>query len=285
MGTRPLRQYYDGVTVVVDDDLAVVEPWLRHRRRLVESLAALPEDQWKATTRCTSWDARGVVSHLVTVDTFWVTSLRAARARGTPTVFIRGFDPATGTDVFVEPMLELPTEAILEQLVTGTDTFVETVLSLDRDDWDALGEAPFGHLPARLLLAHALWDSWLHERDIFVPLGNPPAIERDELLAATWYTLAFGALQGGLLDDAEPVGPGPDAAIDVALGFEDLPGEVLRVRIDDAVRITRADAGTAIPAGPALGLVESIAGRTSTDAVSALPSALAAQLERAAQIL
>ena len=47
MARRPLRQYYEGVTIVVDDDLPVVEPWLRHRRRLVATLHALSEDPWK----------------------------------------------------------------------------------------------------------------------------------------------------------------------------------------------------------------------------------------------
>ena len=163
-----------------------------------------------------------MVSHLVTVDAFWMSSLRAAHTRATPTTFIRGFDPSTGTDVFVDPMLELPTDVILQQLVDGTEAFVTTVESLDADDWDAPGEAPFGHLPARCLLAHAFWDSWLHERDILLPLGWRRQIEPDEVLAATWYTLVVGGVQGGLLDDPEPVGPGAEAPIDVTLRFDEV---------------------------------------------------------------
>ncbi len=284
MGQRPLRQYYDGVTIVVDDDLPLVEPWLRHRRRLIASLRELSDEQWNTTTRCASWDARGVVSHLVTVDGFWVSSLRAAHARATPTTFIRGFDPSTGTDVFVDPMLELPTDVILQQLVDGTDTFVTTVGELEADDWSAPGEAPFGHLPARYLLAHALWDSWLHERDILLPLGLEPAVEPDEVLAATWYTLVVGGLQGGLLEDAEPVGPGAEEPIDVTLRFEDVPGPTLRVQIDTGVRITRADGGEAVSVG-AIDLVEGLAGRASPAPLDALPADLGAHLGRAAQIL
>lgn len=285
MAKRPLRQYYDGVTIVVDDDLSVVEPWLRHRRRLVASLREFSEDQWKSTTRCTNWDARGVVSHLVTVDAFWLTSLRAAQARDEPTTFIRGFDPSTGTDVFVDPMLELPTEVIFQQLIDGTDAFVTMTGGFAANDWDAPGEAPFGHVSARLLLAHAFWDSWLHERDILEPLGLAPAIEPDELLAATWYTLVVGALQGGLLDDAAPVGPGPAAPIDATLRFEELPDDPLRVEIGTGVSITRPDGGDAFSAGAAVDVVESLAGRCSAAALDTLPEDLSAQLGRAAQIL
>lgn len=285
MAKRPLRQYYDGVTIVVDDDLSIIEPWLRHRRRLVATLRELSEDQWKSTTRCTSWDARGVVSHLVTVDAFWMTSLRAAQARDAPTTFIRGFDPSTGTNAFVEPMLELPTEVIFQQLIDGTEAFVTMAEAFAADDWNAPGEAPFGHVSARLLLAHAFWDSWLHERDILEPLGLAPPIEPDELLAATWYTLVVGALQGGLLDDAEPVGPGPTVPIDVTLRFEELPDDALRIEIDTGVRVTRTNGGDALVAGSAVAVVESLAGRRSSAALDALPDDLSAQLGRAAQIL
>jgi uncharacterized protein (TIGR03083 family) len=285
MGSRPLRQYYDGVTIEVDDELPVIEPWLRHRRRLTAALAELTDDQWKATTRCTRWDARGVVGHLVTVDAFWVMSLRSAHAGEKPTTFIRGFDPSTGTDDLVAPLLDLPPEVVLEQFVAGTETLVATVESLTTDDWSALAEAPFGHMPARLILAHALWDSWLHERDILGPLGLAPPVEADEVLAATWYTLIVGGLQGGLLDDAAPVGSGPDAPIEATLRFTDLADEPLHVRVDTGVRITRANETAAVPAGSAVDLVESVTGRVPTRALHELPSDLAEQLGRAAQIL
>jgi uncharacterized protein (TIGR03083 family) len=285
MGARPLRQYYDPVTIELDRSLTVVEPWVRHRRRLVTELEALTEEQWRASTRCAAWDVRGVVSHLVTVDGFWLSSVRAARARSEPTTFIRGFDPSTGTDAFVEPLLALPTEVILERFVDGTDALVAAVEALDGDDWDALGEAPFGHMPARVLLGHAFWDSWLHERDILLPLGLAPAVEPDDLLAVTWYTLVVGALQGGLLDDDAPVGPGPEVPIEATVAFTDMPDAPLRVTIDRGVSVRRADARFAVAGGAALDLVEGVAGRAAPDAVGVLPDDLAAQLTRAAGIL
>jgi uncharacterized protein (TIGR03083 family) len=285
MGTRPLRQYYDGVSISVDGDLPLVEPWVRHRRRLAAGVTALSDEQWTAPTRCTEWDARGVVSHLVTVDGFWTSSLRSALARGEPTTFIRGFDPSTGTDAFVAPMLELPTDAILEAFLASTGALVAAVEAFDdADDWSSPGEAPFGHLPARFLLAHAYWDSWLHERDILQPLGVAGPVDPDDLLVATWYTLVVGALQGGLVGDPAPVGPGPERPIDVTLRFADLPDDPLHVEIDGGVSIRRT-ASTGGPAFAALDVVEEVTGRARGGAVAALPAELAAQLGRAAQIL
>ena len=215
MGTRPLRQYYEPVTVELDAELrAPVEPWVRHRRRLVDALGALDDAQWKETTRCTAWDARGVIGHLVVVDQFWMTTMGAAQRGDAPTRFIEGFDPSSGTDALVAPLLDQPPAAVLEQLATGTDAFVALVESIDGDQWDALGEAPFGHMPAHLLLAHAYWDSWLHERDILEPLGLAGPVDGDDLRNATVYTFVVGGLQGGLLGDATPNGPGPDAPVD-----------------------------------------------------------------------
>ena len=224
-----------------------------------------------------------MVSHLVTVDAFQMSSLQAALARTEPTTFIRGFDPSTGTDAFVDPMLELPTDAILQSFVDGTDAFIATVDAFDDDDWDAPGEAPFGHLPARFLLAHASWDSWLHERDILVPLGLEPVVESDELLAATWYALLVGALQGGLLGDDVPVGSGPEAPIDVTLRFADLPDDPLHVAIHEGVTITRSDRSDG-DVVVALDLVEAVVGRSDPKALDPLPADLAAQCMRARQI-
>jgi hypothetical protein len=285
MATRPLRQYYDGVTVVVDDDLPVLDPWLRHRLRLLDELAALDEDQWRTTSRCTSWDARGVVSHLVTVDAFFTMGFGSARARRPPTTYIRGFDPATGTDALVAPLLELPTEEILTQMVAGTEALIATVQAFEGDDWDARCEAPFGHLPSRLVLAHAFWDSWLHERDILEPLGLAPPVEPDEALTALWYTLVVAGLQGGLLDDDAPTGPGPSEAIDVVLVCSDLPDDPLRVEIDTGVRITCASRERAAEVGPGVDLVEHATGRKPESSHASLPPALAAQVARATQIL
>lgn len=286
MRPRPLRQYYEPVDVVVDDDFgSVVEPWVRHRRRLLAALTALSDDQWKAQTRCDNWDVRGVISHLVTVDGFWTMVLTAALARDTPTTFIRGFDPSTGTDALIAPMIDLPPDEILEQLAGTTDRIIATVERFGPDDWSARAEAPFGHMPARLIMGHALWDSWLHERDILVPLGLAPPVEEDELLVATWYSLVVGGLQGGLIDDPEPVGAVAEQPIDVTIRFDDLPGWPVRVEIDTGVRVTRGDESDAIASGAAIDLVESIAGRSPVSGLGVLPPDLATQMARAGEIL
>jgi uncharacterized protein (TIGR03083 family) len=285
MGSRALRQYYDeDVRIEVDDELGpLIEPWLRHRQRFVERLGALSDDQWAAETRCDGWDARDVISHLITADGFWVVSLVGASA-GAPTSYLADFDPTATPAALVEPMRAMPTSEVFQQFREGTDSFVDTVNRLDSEVWSATGESPLGQVSTRLVLAHAFWDSWLHERDIFVPLDLDQAAERDELALATWYALVMGAVQGGLLDDPNPTGPGLTEPLDVSLAFDDLPGLPLRLVVDREIRVERGGSD-ALPSGSALDLVETYTGRRAEPTNGTLPPALTAHLQRALQIL
>ena len=284
MGSRPLRQHYDPVTIEIDRQLrADPKAWTRHRRRFVDELGALDDGQWKELTRCDAWDARGVIAHLIVVDQFWALTLGAAQRRDEPTKFIQGFDPATGTDALVAPILDLPPAAVLEQCAAGTDAFVALVEAFSADDWDARAEGPFGHLPAHLLLAHAYWDSWLHERDILEPLGLAPAPDPDDVLNAAVYAFVVGGLQGGLLGDPTPTGPGPAAAIDARVRFDDL-ATAIHVRYDEGMHLGVADPGDAVDGGDAVTFAESLAGRGPARPTGLLPADLDDQLARGAQI-
>ncbi len=63
----------------------------------------------------------------------------------------------------------------------------------------------------RAVAHHALWDAWIHERDIAVPLGLSATEEPDEVLACLRYVAALGpafaltadrARRGALVVDA-----------------------------------------------------------------------------------
>jgi uncharacterized protein (TIGR03083 family) len=287
VSTRPLRQYYDPVLATLPDDVGPgLEAWRRHRDRLIDELGALSDDQWKATTRCTDWDAKDVIGHLVSVDAFWVFTLSGARAKQEPGTFLRHFDPSTGTNELVAATRALSNGEMLDRFTTGTRGFVELVESFAPQDWASVGESPLGHLPARLLFEHAFWDSWLHERDIFEPLGLAPPIEPDEIRAVACFALLFAGLQGGLLDDPAPVGDGLSEPVDVTLAFDELPEAAVRVEFATGVHITLADATTASASGSAVDVVECVTGRRPMRLLDGvLPADLVAHLARAAQVL
>jgi len=285
MATRPLLQHYDKVErYLVDDRLAdVIEPWRRHRERFLATLRTFDDEQWLAPTRCTDWNARDVVSHLITVDQFFVLSLLGAQA-GTPTEMLPGFDPKAIPELLVAPMRAKSPAELLDELAAGQEMYQQTVDALGPEDWAKWGESPFGLVPARIVLAHAFWDSWVHERDILVPLGPVPAVDPDEAFSAAWFSLFFGCAQGGSVGDAD----GPEGPIVAEVVFAETPERSVRVRVGDRVRL---DAGSSSSAGEAATVVSSVAfvdaftqrGGAALETISQLPPDLRAQLARGQQ--
>ena len=72
----------------------------------------------------------------------------------------------------------------------GNQALADALSSVD--DWDVLAEAPPGHIAIGLVAIHALWDSWVHERDVVIPLGLDPVIDDAELEACLLYAGALG---------------------------------------------------------------------------------------------
>jgi uncharacterized protein (TIGR03083 family) len=296
MALRPLRQYYatDGappLPVVVDPGLAaLVTPWHAHRERFLTAVRGLDAADWDHATRCADWTVRDIIAHLVTVDGFWPVAMAPARDGGALTTYLEGFDPSSSPDQFVQAATEGTSDAeLLERHAVTLEALHAFVAALDDDAWSRRCESPLGHVPASCILAHGYWDSWLHEYDIFVALGDPPAVVRDDLLAATWFSLVMAGLQGGLVDDPGAVGPGPGEPIDACLVFTDLPGDRLHFSagtLADGIAVTRCtDDHVADDAGRAVDLVEGLTGRQDPEvATHALPRDVAAQVQRASLI-
>jgi uncharacterized protein (TIGR03083 family) len=187
-----LAPRYDGPLIISiegrPDDQHV--PLVRQRRRLEATLADLDDDEWGSASRCDGWTVQDVVAHVVGVNAFWHASVLAGVA-GTPTRVLTGFDPAATPPLMVQPMRALTPTEVLDQFVSSNNAFLGTIAELDDAAWSTLAETPPGHLPIRLLAQHALWDSWIHERDIALPLGLTSAVELDEVLSCLQYAAAL----------------------------------------------------------------------------------------------
>ena len=170
-----------------DDQLA---PVVRQRQRLAKTLAELGDSEWSAPSRCEGWTVQDVVAHMITVNGFWQMSTTAGLA-GTPTRVLENFDPAATPPLIIAPMRALSPAEVLEQFVASNDGYIDVISELDTDGWSTVGESPAGHVPIRLLAQHALWDCWVHERDIALPLGFTPPIEDDEVLSCLRYAAAL----------------------------------------------------------------------------------------------
>jgi uncharacterized protein (TIGR03083 family) len=188
-----LAPVYDDETFITiegpnDDQRA---PLVRQRLRLQALLASLSDAQWASPSRCEGWTVRDVVSHLTGTNMFWTASIDSGVA-GTPTRFLATFDPVATPAQMVDATRSIPPAETLRQFVDSNQKLFDAVERLDDAGWSATAEAPPGHVSVRVLAHHALWDSWVHERDIALPLGLEHVAEDDELEACMRYAAALG---------------------------------------------------------------------------------------------
>jgi len=231
---------------------AIGEALVRQRRRFVEMTRSLADEQWEHASRCEGWTVRHVAGHLSTTNFYWEASIRAGLA-GDPTRFLTNFDPVASPAQAAEELTADPA-AIVDTLSTTTESLAACVAELSETDWSTLAEAPPGHVSIDCVAHHALWDSWIHERDVMLPLGLTPSEEDDEVIACLRYvaglTPALGLNNGGSETGGfDVVASDPDVEFHVSVGSE--------------VAVTDGTAGADFALrGGAVDLVEALSFRT-----------------------
>ena len=254
--TVQLNPRYDG-PALIDVDALVVDPSavvVRQRDRLAGALSELPSEAWGAPSRCEGWSVQDVTEHLVSVNHFWLLSLGAG-LRNEPTRFLAAFDPVAVPAAIVESARGAAPEATLEKLHTSNAQLAAVLSSLSVSDLAKPAEAPPGHIAIRAVCAHALWDAWIHERDVLLPLGRDQPIEPDEVTTALAYVAAL-APAFYLLN----AGRAPTGSLTVLASH---PDSVFTVDVRDhvTVRPGALPDATAIVEGDAVDLVESLSSR------------------------
>lgn len=250
-----LSPRYSGPTILTidGDPTDVLRPLVAQRRRLEDTLATLSSDQWEAPSRCAAWNVRDVVAHLAGINPLFVQSALAGLA-GDPTRLMRHFDPAATPPVMVDAMEQLSSEQILELFVSTNADLFATVERFTEAEWSSLAESPPGDVSVRLLMSHALWDGWVHERDIVLPLGIAPTVEADEVTASLRYVAA--------LSPAFAFGAGIEYRGEFAIEADE-PEHSCVLTVDDSVDVRTGGASEDVPVlrGSAVELTEALSTR------------------------
>ena len=166
-------------------------PVLRQRRRLARTVAALGDDEWATPSRCEQWSVQDVIAHLIGTDQFWAVSIAAGLA-GTPTRYLAAFDPVATPAQMVDGLRTMAPSEVAARYLETVETLAQLLGDLDEAAWSKPAEAPPGHIALHALALHALWDAWIHERDIVLPLGLTPTVEDDEVAGCLRYVAALG---------------------------------------------------------------------------------------------
>lgn len=265
-------RYDDKPVVSVGVREAGAHPIIKQRARLEWVLRSLTPEQWQHPSRCEGWTVQDVVIHLTSATQFWAISIQSG-ATGEPTRFLASFDPVESPAQLVDQARGVPTADTLEQFSANCAALAAAIGGLGDADWDALAEAPTGHVPIRLVADHALWDSWIHERDVVVPLGLTPVVEEDEVLTALRYCAALGRAFEVTSGAAEPSAVVLEATEPAARVVVEVDAGAVRVHDGSA------PAGSPTATASAAALVDMLSLRDSgepvPDAVRALTAGLA----------
>ena len=187
-----LSPRYEAPTIITiaepdDDQLA---PVVRQRQRLAKTLAGLDDAEWSSASALRGLDRprrRRAHDHRQRL----LADVHGGRSVGRTDPVLETLDPAATPPLIIASMHGLSPSEVLEQFVASNDGYLDVITALDADGWSTLGESPAGHVPIRLLAQRALWDCWVHERDIALPLGFEPPVEDDEVLSCLRYAASL----------------------------------------------------------------------------------------------
>lgn len=171
------------------DPAAVGELVIRQHHRFATALAKLSDEQWEHPSRCEGWSSKDVVEHLAAANAYWELSIRSGVA-GQPTEIMAAFDPVVTPRQMVAGSA-LRSDEVVEAMVTSSESLAACLRELTPPDWTMLAESPPGHVTVSAVAHHAFWDSWIHERDVLMPLGMTLVEEPDEVIAGLRYIVGF----------------------------------------------------------------------------------------------
>jgi uncharacterized protein (TIGR03083 family) len=258
-----LHPRYDGPAVIDVDEIVgdPSEAVVRQRARLAEELAGFSPREWAAPSRCADWNVQDVVEHLVSVNRFWIHSVDEG-LRGSPTRLLADFDPVSVPASMVDAARGRPPSATMDAFVTSNDRLASLWTSLGGPEWSTAAEAPPGHLALRAVAAHALWDAWIHERDVLLPLGHEQPAEADEIELALAYAATLGPAYAACVESEVRT-----ATLGVRAHDPEL---VLTVEIGEVVSVRHGldGAPTAVIEGDAVGLVDGLSVRGSPPVIA-----------------
>jgi uncharacterized protein (TIGR03083 family) len=235
------------------DPTATLAAYARHRRRFAAEVKSLDEAALAVQSRCSKWTVADVLRHGCDVDGW----MQAIWAGGAPP--FTSFDPLVTPHEFVIAGRAIPDVDVRARYVVSAETMAAEVGGSGAERWGMPSISPVGFVPWWLSALHIFYDSWVHERDVLLPLGVVAPIETDEAVPVLAYSLA---LVGTLV--REPI----DTVIaDVHLRTGEGPAIATPAT---AVADTDADAGAIIDALSGRGAVEDALPGTDPDVVHRL---------------
>lgn len=178
------------------DPAEVLAAYARHRRRFAEQVTALDGSALAFQSRCEKWTVADVLRHCTDVDEW----MQAIWSGGRPP--FTEFDPLSTPHEFVVAGRAISDAEARDRYVSSSAVMADDVGASGPARWGLKSISPIGFVPWWLSALHVFYDSWIHERDVFVPLGISVPVEASEAVPVLAYSLAIvGTLIREPMDD------------------------------------------------------------------------------------
>jgi uncharacterized protein (TIGR03083 family) len=167
------------------DPTSALAAYARHRRRFAAEMQSLDDTQLAAQSRCSKWSVADVLRHGCDVDSW----MQAIWGGGRPP--FKDFDPLVTPHEFVEAGRAISDREVRDRYAESAEAMAAEVRNSGPERWGSKSISPVGFVPWWLSALHVFYDSWVHERDVLLPLGVDVPVEADESLPVLSYSLAL----------------------------------------------------------------------------------------------
>ena len=172
----------DGVSL---DSEVLVELLAAHHHRLIETWQGFAPAQWAHQSRNTEWTVHQTVRHVADA----MERVQAA-ADGEPALDKNDFDPRSTPTAWLTTSEGESPRATIERFAEASTSHRATVSDRFASGDNARERTVYGSAHWTVNVVHVLWDSWLHERDVLLPLGRPaPSSEEEQRLVGIYGLL------------------------------------------------------------------------------------------------
>lgn len=230
----------------------VIARWRGQRDRFAAALDSLTDAAWVQASRCSSWSVADVVAHLADGARRALPSFDPA---GRDETTFRDLDPRTTPAEWIAGGDRSP-ERLIDDYRTSTDEVLAAAERAASQGHVFTVWAPYRvRVPWQLFAVHVLFDHWLHERDVLLPLGMPhrPGGEETRLVAA--YAAMIVAIVAGRLGATKQVHLHLEGVGEGCLTLDPLRRRVALEGTDGCGRMVDGRAGAAL-------LADGLTGRT-----------------------
>lgn len=182
----------DGVSLGPE---VLVELLAGHHERLIATWQSFTPAQWAHQSRNTEWTVHHTVRHVADA----MDRVKAA-ANGEPTLDKNDFDPRSTPTAWLTTSEGESPGATIERFAEASASHRASISDRLTSGDNARERTVYGTAHWTVNVVHVLWDSWLHERDVLLPLGQPARSSHEEerlvglygLLMALVPSMRFG---------------------------------------------------------------------------------------------